>query len=62
MTFPKDWRRLLQAFMTGICFCILVKAAKEGTIKEVLLYGAILVLNVLVLAATPKQHNKYCSR
>jgi hypothetical protein len=54
MTFPKDWRRLLQAFTTGICFCILVKAAKEGTTKEVLLYGAILALNVLGLVAKPK--------
>jgi hypothetical protein len=54
MTFPKDWRRLMQAFTSGVCFCVLVKAAKEGSTNEVLLYGAILMMNVLLLSAKEK--------
>ena len=54
MTSAKDFRRLVTAFSAGISFCLLVEALKEGTADSIMLYGAILLLNFLILSSKPK--------
>ena len=54
MNSPKDFQRLVKAFSAGISFCLLVEALKEGTTNNIVLYGAILLMNFLSLTSKPK--------